>query len=89
MKSAVRQIYDKELGYRETEREDKEYRKGRDKYNKAYETLEATLNREQKQMLEELFVCESEVEGALEYLSFKDGFCAGVRLAFELCEDEK
>ena len=58
-------------------------------YNKAYEALEVTLNKEQKEMLSELFLCEGGVEGALEYLSFKDGFCAGIKLGIELCEEEK
>lgn len=89
MKSTVKQIYEKQLGYQETERDDREYRERREEYNKAYEALEATLNKEQQEMLSELFICEGGVEGTLQYLSFKDGFFAGVKLGIELCEEEK
>ena len=89
MKSTNKQIYEKELGYQEKERDDKEYRERKEEYNKAYDALDATLTKEQKDMLSELFICEGGVEDALEYLSFKDGFCAGVKLGIELCEEEK
>lgn len=89
MKSAIKQIYEKQLGYRESEYDEKEYLKVKEEYCKAYEALEETLNEEQNKMLTELFDCEGDVAGALEFLSFKDGFCAGVRLGIELCEEEK
>ena len=89
MQSTVKQIYEKHLGYRETERDDKEYRERKEEYNKAFEMREATLNKEQKEMLSELFICEGGVEDALEYLSFKDGFFAGIRLGIDLCDEKK
>lgn len=88
MKSTIKRIYDKELGYREMEPDDEEYRESKKEYGKAYEALEATLNEEQKKLLSELFDCEGGVEGALEFLSFQDGFRAGVRLGMEICEDK-
>lgn len=89
MKSTIKQIYEKQLGHREMEYDDKEYLDVKEEYCKAYEALEETLNEEQKEMLSELFICEGSVEGALEFLSFKDGFRAGVRLGMEVCEEEK
>ena len=89
MKSTAKQIYEKELGYRETEYDDKEYRERKNEYDRVYEELDATLNQEQKKMLSELFICEGGVEDALQYLSFKDGFFAGIKLGIELCDEEK
>ena len=77
------------MGYKEKERDDKEYRERQEEYNQAYEALDATLNKEQREMLSELYICGGGVEGALQYLSFKEGFYAGVRLGIELCEDTK
>ncbi len=88
MESTIRKIYEKELGYRESEPEDKEYLECREGYCKAYETLDITLNEEQKKMLSELYVYGGSVESALEFLSFKEGFHAGVRLGIELCEEK-
>lgn len=88
MTSTIKKIYDKELGYHENIPDDKEYQERKEEYDKAYEALEETLNDEQKKMLSELYVCEGGVEGALEFLSFKDGFRAGVRLGMEVCEEE-
>lgn len=58
MKSAIKQIYEKQLGYRESEYDEKEYLEMKEEYCKAYEALEETLNEEQKKMLTELFDCE-------------------------------
>ena len=89
MESTIKKIYDKELGYRNNIPDDQEYRECKEEYDKVYDALEVTLNEEQKKMLSELYVCEGGVEGALEYLSFKDGFRAGVKLGIELCEEGK
>lgn len=89
MESTIRKIYDKELGYREKEFDDEEYQENKGEYYRAYEALEETLNEAQKKMLSELFVCGGGVQGAVEFLSFKDGFIAGVRLGIELCEEKK
>lgn len=78
----------KRIGFRESEPEDKEYLECREGYCKAYETLDITLNEEQKKMLSELHVYGGSVESALEFLSFKEGFHAGVRLGIELCEEK-
>lgn len=88
MESIIKKIYDKELGYKESIPTDEEYQEARKEYNNAYETLEETLNEEQKKMLSELFLCEGGVQGSLEFLSFKDGFSAGIKLGIELCEKE-
>lgn len=88
MESTIRKIYEKELGYHEKVPDDKEYQKCKQEYNKAYEALEETLSAEQKQLLSELYACEGGVEWELEFLSFKDGFRAGMRLGMELCEEE-
>ena len=89
MKSTIQQIFARELGYRVTKYDDKEYLERKAEYDKAYEALEATLNESQKGMLSELFLRESGVESAVEFLSFKYGFCAGVKLGIELCDEEK
>lgn len=89
MESTIKKIYEKELGYSEKIPDDQEYRECKEEYDRVYDALELTLNEEQKKMLSELYVCEGGVEGALEFLSFKDGFRAGVKLGIELCEEEK
>jgi len=78
----------KRIGFRESEPEDIEYLEGRQEYNKAYETLDNTLNEEQKKMLSELYVYGGGAESALNFLSFKEGCREGVRLGIELCEEK-
>ena len=88
MESIIKKIYDKELGYKESVPKDVDYQEARNEYIMAYEALEKTLNEEQKNMLSELFLCEGGVQSSLEYLFFKDGFSARIKLGIELCEKE-
>ncbi len=88
MSSVIEKIFYKELGYRETVPDDKEYREREEEFDKAYEALEKTLNDTQKDLLSELYLSEGGVEGVSDFLYFKDGFFAGLRLGIEMCEAE-
>ena len=90
MESIIRKIFYKELGYHEQVPNDEEYEKSSKEYGEAYETLEKTLNKEQKKMLDEIFLCGGGVQGALEQIYFKEGFSAGLRLGAEVfCAKEE
>ena len=88
MKSTIKKIYEKELGYHEMKPNDKEYLETEKEFNKAYDALKETLNEEQEKLLNEFYVQMGDVEWVLQYLSFKDGFRAGVRLGMEVGEEE-
>ncbi len=86
MESVIKKIYERRLGYPRSISNDKEYQEVKNNYDKAYQTLENTLNEEQKKMLSDLFVCGGEVQGVMEYLQFKKGFSAGIQLGMEIYE---
>ena len=89
MESTIRKIYEKRIGFRESEPEDIEYLEGRQEYNKAYETLDNTLNEEQKKNAFRSCICTgAALKSALNFLSFKEGCREGVRLGIELCEEK-
>jgi len=88
MSSAIKKIFDKKLGCREERPDDKTYQKRLEEHNKAYESLRDVLNDEQKKLLSDLFLAECGVEDASDFVYFKDGFFAGLRLGIEMCEAE-
>lgn len=91
MESTLKKIFYKQLGNRETlPEEDEEYNEINEKFNKAYEALDNSLNEEQRELLSELYLRSGELQGAAECLYFCDGFRAGLRLGAEIFgEDEK
>ena len=88
MDSIVKKIFNKELGYHEFAPKNKEYQEAYEEYCKCYETLEATLNEDQQNLLSDLYLSEGSVQGALEFIFFKEGFCAGLKLGVELSEEK-
>lgn len=89
MKSIIEKIFFKELGFRERIPEDGKYQQANDNLCEAYEALEKTLNREQKELLSNLYDCMGQMESASECLFFKDGFQAGILLGIELCSQDE
>ena len=85
MSNIFEDFYYKKLGRIESQpKENEEYCKCREEYDKAYETLEQTLDENQKKLLDEIFFCGAGVTGVLEYLSYKEGFRVALQLAFEM-----
>ncbi|MDE6058986.1 MAG: hypothetical protein K2G44_02985 [Clostridia bacterium] len=84
MKSIFEDFYYKKLGRNEMKPKDREYLESLEEYEKAYETLEQTLDETQKKLLDDVFFSSAGVTGVLEYLSYKEGFRVALLLAFEM-----
>lgn len=86
MDTIIKKIFERRFGYQQSNPNDKEYQEAKSNYDEVFEALENTLNEEQKKMLSDLFICEGEVQGVVEFLAFKKGFSAGILIGIEISE---
>ena len=84
MESIIEKIFDGTLVDLEREPIDKDYLKAREDYDEIYEKIDATLNKEQQGMQDELFLRSCNVQRESERVFFEKGFRAGLLLGLEL-----
>lgn len=85
MQSIIDDIYYEKIGLGgEQIKYSEKYNKTKKEYDSLFEKLENTLNKEQKQTLEELFEKSCDLEAELTRLHFKEGFKSGMLIALEV-----
>ncbi len=83
MLSVIKQIFFGGDGIHDKFCDSARYRKITKEYDVAHNKLEATLNDEQKQMLDDLWMLSAGLESETAYLRFADGLKFGLQLAVE------
>lgn len=78
----------KELGFNERLLKDKAYQQKSAAYHDALEALKQTLSAEQEEVLKKFTDANDIFLNTAEYLAFKDGFHAGLRLGIDLFREE-
>lgn len=69
---------------REERPKDEEYEKADDEFGKVYAKVENALPEKHKKLLDELYLRGADVTAILEYLSYKEGFRAGLLMGIEM-----
>ena len=87
MKSMIEKIFYNEAGRTERAPKNAEYQKREEEYGAVYERLESTLNEEQGELLDELYLCMGGLLGVMESLYFRKGFVTGLRVGIEACSE--
>lgn len=84
MKSKLEELFYDTEGLFEKIVPGEEYDKIRADYCKQYDELYSGLNKEQKKILDELFLLSGGLEGEMSVAHFKEGFKAGMLIALEV-----
>ena len=80
MRSAIYDILFCNRGNVDTIKYSEEYEEVHKEYNKCYEKLHATLNGEQKEILDELFLLTGGIQSEAQITFYEEGFKMAVKL---------
>ena len=87
MSKIFEDLYCGKLGMREERPKDGEYEKADKEFGKIMDQVENALPEKKKELLDELFLRGADVTAILEYLSYKEGFRAGLMLGMDMSRE--